>query len=99
MSFSLSLFITFIEKNKKKKKIKILISKKVLKNNNYWKTMRAVRRNNFNTTISVNGHIGGKHIANHFKQIECNSLPHVDDNDISNCHIVSKYDCYQLRTL
>ena len=24
--------------------------------------------------------------------IECNSLPHVDDNDISHCHIVSKYD-------
>ena len=82
--------------------------------------MRAVRRNNFNTTNSVNGHIGGKHIANHFKQkfktlfnsvgtsdsklsklqtsinnkvsIECNSLPYVDDNDISHCHIVSKYD-------
>ena len=107
-------------KKKKKKKIKIAISKKVLKNNNYWKTMRAVRRNNFNTTNSVDGHIGGKHIANHFKQkfktlfnsvgtsdnklsklqtsinnkvsIECNSLPHVDDNDISHCHIVSKYD-------
>ena len=30
--------------------------------------MRAVRRNNFNTTNSVDGHIGGKHIANHFKQ-------------------------------
>ena len=24
--------------------------------------------------------------------IECNSLPHVDDNDISHCHIVSKHD-------
>ena len=48
-------------KKKKKKKIKIAISKKVLKNNNYWKTMRAVRRNNFNTTNSVDGHIGGKH--------------------------------------
>ena len=35
MSFSLPLFITFIEKMKK---IKIAISKKVLKNNNYWKT-------------------------------------------------------------
>ena len=109
-----------LKKKKKKKKIKIAISKKVLKNNNYWKTMRAVRRNNFNTTNSVDGHIGGKHIANHFKQkfktlfnsvgtsdnklsklqtsinnkvsIECNSLPHVDDNDISYCHIVSKYD-------
>ena len=68
MSFSLPLFITFIEKKKKKKKIKIAISKKVLKNNNYWKTMRAVRRHNFNTTNSVDGHIGGKHIANHFKQ-------------------------------
>ena len=30
--------------------------------------MRAVRRNNFNTTNSVDGHIDGKHIANHFKQ-------------------------------
>ena len=98
----------------------IAISKQVLKNNNYWKTMRAVRRNNFNTTNAVDGHIGGKHIANHFKQpfktlfnsvgtsdnklsklqtsinnkvpIECNSLPHVDDNDISHCHIVSKYN-------
>ena len=84
------------------------------------RSLRAVRRNTFNTTISVDGHIGGKHIANHFKQrfktlfnnvgtsdnklsklqtsinnkvsIECNSQPHVDDNDISHCHIVSKYD-------
>ena len=30
--------------------------------------MRAVRRNNFHTTNSVGEHIGGKHIANHFKQ-------------------------------
>ena len=50
----------------KKIKIKIAISKKVLKNNNYWKTMRVVRKNNFNTTNSVDRHIGGKHIANNF---------------------------------
>ena len=82
--------------------------------------MKAVRKKNFNTTNSVDGHIGGKLIANHFKQkirtlfnsvgtsdnkfsklqtsinnkvsIECNSLPHVDDNDILHCHIVSKHD-------
>ena len=30
--------------------------------------MRAVRKNNFNTTGSVDGHVGRKHIANHFKQ-------------------------------
>ena len=64
MSFSLPLFITFIEK---KNNIKSAISKKVLRNNNYWKTMRAARKNNFNTTNSIDGHIGGKHIANHFK--------------------------------
>ena len=56
-------------KKKKKKKIKMVISKNVLKNNNYWKTLRAVRKkNNFNTTGSVDGHVGSKHIANHFKQ-------------------------------
>ena len=59
----------YLLRSLKKKKIKkMAISKKVLKNNNYWKTMRAVRRNNFNTTNSFDGHIGGKHIANHFKQ-------------------------------
>ena len=30
--------------------------------------MKAVRKKNFNTTNSVDGHIGGKLIANHFKQ-------------------------------
>ena len=97
------------------------ISKNVLKNNNYWKTLRAVRKYNFNTTGSVDGHVGSKPIANHFNKkfnrllnsvrtfdiklrnlqksisnyevsTECNSLPHVDDNDTSHCHIVSKYD-------
>ena len=62
MSFSLPLYITFKTslKKKKNKKIKIAISKKVLKNNHYWKTMRAVRKNYFNTTNSVDGHIGGR---------------------------------------
>ena len=46
-------------KIKEKEKNKDCNFKKVLKNNNYWKTMRAVRRNNFNTTNSVDGHIGG----------------------------------------
>ena len=55
-------------KKKKKKKVKMAISKNVLKNNNYWKTLRAVRKNKFNTTGSVDGHVGRKHIANHFKQ-------------------------------
>ena len=55
-------------KKKKKKKVKMSISKNVLKNNNYWKTLRAVRECNFNTTGSVDGHVGSKHIANHFKQ-------------------------------
>ena len=82
--------------------------------------MRAVRKSNFNTTNSVDVHIGDKHIANHFKQkfktlfnsvgnfdnkisklqtpfnnkvsIKYNFLPHVDDNDISHCHIVLKHD-------
>ena len=53
---------------KKKKKVKMAISKNVLKNNNYWKTLRAVRKNKFNTTGSVDGHVGSKPIANHFKQ-------------------------------
>ena len=44
------------------------ISKNVLKNINYWKTLRAVSKNNFNTTGSVDGHVGSKHIANHFKK-------------------------------
>ena len=55
-------------KKKKKKKVKMAISKNVLKNNNYWKTLKAVRKNKFNTTGSVDGHVGSKHIANHFKQ-------------------------------
>ena len=40
MSFSLPLFLTFTEKEEKEK---MTISKNVLKNNNYWKTLRAVR--------------------------------------------------------
>ena len=35
---------------------------------NILKTLRAVRKNNFNTTGSVDGHVGSKHIANHFKK-------------------------------
>ena len=52
---------------KRRKIVKMAISKKVLKNNNYWKTMRDVRKNNFNTANCVDGQIGGKHIANQFK--------------------------------
>ena len=54
-------------KKMKKKKVKMAISKKVLKKNNYWKTMRAVRKNNFNTTNCVDGHVGDIHIAIQFK--------------------------------
>ena len=48
---------------KKKKKKKSSMTKL-----SYWKTLRAVRKNKFNTTGSVDGHVGSKHIANHFKQ-------------------------------
>ena len=56
-------------KKKKKEKIRISISKKTLKNNNqkYWKSVKSVRKNNFNTTSVVDGHIGNKNIANHFR--------------------------------
>ena len=40
--------------------MKLAISKNVLKNSNYWKTLRAVRKNNFSTTVSVNGHVGSR---------------------------------------
>ena len=66
----------------KKKKVKTAISKNVLKNNNYWKTLRAVRKNNFNTTGSVDGHVGSKHIANHFKQKFNNLFNCVRTSDI-----------------
>ena len=69
MSFSLLLFITSIEKTKKKKR-KNIISKKVLKETITRKLRKLFEKNNFNTTNSVDGHtcIGGKHIASYFKQ-------------------------------
>ena len=33
----------------------------------YWKKVECVRKNNFNTTSVIDGHIGGAEIANHFQ--------------------------------
>ena len=33
----------------------------------YWKKVERVRKNNFNTTSVIDGHIGDAEIANHFK--------------------------------
>ena len=47
---------------KKKRKNKDCNFKKGIKSDNYWKTMKVVRKNNFNTANFVDRHIGGKHI-------------------------------------
>ena len=61
-------------KKKKHSKIKESVSKSMLKTNNksYWKSSKAIRKNNFNCTNVVDGVEGGSNIANLFKdKYEC----------------------------
>ena len=61
-------------KKKKHCKIKESVSKSMLKTNNksYWKSSKAIRKNNFNCTNVVDGVEGGSNIANLFKdKYEC----------------------------
>ena len=46
-------------KKRKKSKIRIAVSNKILKNNNNncWKSIKSIRKNNYNTTSVVDGHI------------------------------------------
>ena len=56
-------------KKKQEKNIKVAISKDSLNTNQgtYWKKVECVRKNNFNTTSVIDGHIGDAEIANHFQ--------------------------------
>ena len=56
-------------KKKREKNIKVAISKDSLNTNQgtYWKKVECVRKNNFNTTSVIDGHIGDAEIANHFQ--------------------------------
>ena len=56
-------------KKKRLKNIKVAISKDSLTTNQgtYWKKVECVRKNNFNTTSVIDGHIGDSEIANHFQ--------------------------------
>ena len=56
-------------KRRKQSKIKDSISRCMLRSNkrNYWRSARAVRKNNYNSTLTVDGIHGTSEIANHFK--------------------------------
>ena len=56
-------------KRLKQSKIKDSISRCMIrsKNRNYWRSARAVRKNNYNSTLTVDGIHGTSEIANHFK--------------------------------
>ena len=57
-------------KKEKLAKIKISVSKTVLKSSSkqYWKTVKLLRKNNYNTTSEVDGNVGNVEIANHFQR-------------------------------
>ena len=56
-------------KRLKQSKIKDSISRCMLRSNkrNYWRSARAVRKNNYNSALTVDGIHGTSEIANHFK--------------------------------
>ena len=56
-------------KRRKQSKIKDSISRCMLRSNkrNYWRSACAVRKNNYNSTLTVDGIHGTSEIANHFK--------------------------------
>ena len=56
-------------KKERERNIKVAISKDSLNSNQgtYWKKVECVRKNNFNTTSVIDGHIGDAEIANHFQ--------------------------------
>ena len=57
-------------KKQKHAKIKSAVSRKVLKSStkDFWKSVKSLRKNNFNTTSVVDGYIGNVEIANHFQK-------------------------------
>ena len=56
-------------KKKRGKNIKVAFLKHSLNTNQgtYWKKIVCVRKNNFNTTSVIDGHIGDAEIVNHFQ--------------------------------
>ena len=89
-------------KKKKQNKIRIAISKKALQDTNqrYWKSVKLLRKNNYNTTSTVDGHVGCKNIANHFQskfKLLFNSVTSSSESleNVYNCisKKVEKYCC------
>ena len=56
-------------KKKKQSEIKVSVSKRILKtrNTDYLKTVRNIRRRNFNSSLIVDGVLGNVNIAMHFQ--------------------------------
>ncbi len=57
-------------RKRKQQKVKLSVSKSMLRSSctNYWKTSRAIRKHNYNTTSVVDGIHGDTQIANHFRE-------------------------------
>ena len=56
-------------KKKKQGEIKVSVSRRILKtrNTDYWKTVRNIRRRNFNSSLIVDGVLGNVNITMHFQ--------------------------------
>ena len=83
-------------KKKKNVKIRTAISQNILSSNNktYWKNVKSIRKNNFNTTSTVDGHSGNVEISNHF-QNKFESL--FNSVNSSKENLDSLYDCMTSR--
>ena len=66
-------FLFELLKKRKQDHVRIAVCKTMMKdqNKNYWKTIKSLRKNNYNSTSTVDGHDNNLEIANHFRDKFC----------------------------